>query len=207
MSVDPTVFIVDDDPACRESVAALVETMGVDVQSFASAEAFLDSYDRCSPGCLVSDFRMRGMTGLELQESLKTQGVTLPAIIITAYADVPVAVRAMKNGAVTFLEKPCREHELWEIIRNALDQDAEQRRRRANRVEFQRRIETLTADERAVLNRIVEGKLNKVIASELGVGLRTVELRRHNVLKKMQANSLAEVVRMVVEAGQTAPPI
>ncbi len=196
---EQTVFVVDDDPAARESVAALVESLGVHAETFDSAESFLTSYDRNSPGCLITDLRMMGMSGLELQQRLAKEDISLPAIVITAYADVAVTVRAMKNGAITLLEKPCREHELWESIRKALHLDSENRRKQARHDEIQARIDSLTPEEREVMDGMIAGQLNKMIASQLQISLRTVESRRHNVIEKMQVKSLAELVRLVVE--------
>ena len=200
MAAQPTVFVVDDDLAVRQSVCALVKPMGVSTESFTSAEEFLDAYDRSRPGCLVTDLRMLGMSGLELQDKLAGMGITLPVIIVTAYADVPVAVCAMEKGAITLLEKPCRESDLWDAIRKALALDAERRQERARCRETQKRISQLTPDERQVMNLMIAGKPNKVIASELNLGVRTVELRRHHVFNKMHTESLAELVQLVVEA-------
>ena len=196
---EQTVFVVDDDPAARESVAALVESLGVRAETFDSAEAFLTSYDRNAPGCLITDLRMMGMSGLELQQRLAKEHISLPAIVITAYADVAVTVRAMNNGAITLLEKPCREHELWESIRKALNLDSKNRREKARRDEVQARIDSLMPEEREVMEGMIAGQLNKMIANQLEISLRTVESRRHNVIEKLQVKSLAELVRLVVE--------
>lgn len=198
-STQPTVFVVDDDPVARESVAALTESMGVHTESFASAEDFLEVFDSARPGCLVTDVRLGGMNGLELQEELVRQEVTVPVVVITGYADVPLAVRAMQRGAVTLLEKPCQHRELWDGIRAALAMDAEGREEAAQRTEIRDRVESLTAKEHDVMQRIIGGDLNKTIAADLQVSTRTVELRRHNVLKKMQVGSVAELVRVVMK--------
>jgi len=201
---ETTVFVVDDDAAARESVRALVEPMGVHSELFASAEEFLKAYDPSRPGCLVTDLRLMGMSGLELLQKLADKNARFPVIVITGHADVPVAVQAMQHGAVTLLEKPCPELELWEAIRKALARDAETREREARRRAITERIACLTPEERAVMDRLIAGQINKVIASELGVSLRTVELRRHNVLRKMEADSLATLVRMVLQARELA---
>tara|TARA_B100000809_G_scaffold261314_1_gene309943 strand:- start:353 stop:961 length:609 start_codon:yes stop_codon:yes gene_type:complete len=202
MSDEPVVYVVDDDADARESVSALVESMGLRAEAFASAEDFLGRVNDSCQGCVVTDVRMLGINGLELQERLLGQEIPLPVIVITAHADVPLAVRAMQNGAVTLLEKPCREQELWDSIRTALTLDAESRSLFDLRRETQQRFSTLTNEEQRVMQLMVDGKLNKVIASQLDISTRTVELRWHNVLKKMGASSLAELVRMVVEAGK-----
>lgn len=199
MSQEATVYVVDDDPAVRDSISALVNSVGLRVQTFPSAEAFLQDYKSDKPGCLVTDLRMLGMSGLDLLEKLQKSESPLPAILISAYADVPAAVRAMEAGAVTLLEKPCRNDQLVQAIHKALERDATQRKSLTSRQEIKRRLATLTPEEYEVMQRMVAGKLNKVIANELLISLRTVETRRHKVLEKMQADSLAELVRMVVE--------
>lgn len=199
MSQEAIVYVVDDDPAVRDSVSALVNSAGLRVQTFPSAEAFLQEYKPDKPGCLVTDLRMLGMSGLDLLETLQKSESPLPAILISAYADVPAAVRAMEAGAVTLLEKPCRNDQLVQAIHKALERDAAQRGTRTLQQDIKRRLATLTPEEYEVMQRMVAGKLNKVIANELLISLRTVETRRHKVLEKMKADSLAELVRMVVE--------
>ena len=199
MSQEAIVYVVDDDPAVRDSVGALVNSAGLRVQSIPSAEAFLKDYKPEQPGCLVTDLRMLGMSGLELLETLQRSDSPIPAILISAYADVPAAVRAMEAGAVTLLEKPCRNDQLVQAIHKALALDAAQRATRTLQQDIKRRLATLSPEEYEVMQRMVAGKLNKVIANELLISLRTVETRRHKVLEKMQADSLAELVRMVVE--------
>jgi FixJ family two-component response regulator len=199
MSQEATVYVVDDDPAVRDSVSALVNSAGLRAQTFPSAEAFLQDYKPELPGCLVTDLRMLGMSGLDLLEKLAKSESPIPAILISAYADVPAAVRAMEAGAVTLLEKPCRNDQLVQAIRKALERDAAQRATRTLQQDIKRRLATLTPEEYEVMQRMVAGKLNKVIANELLISLRTVETRRHKVLEKMKADSLAELVRMVVE--------
>ncbi len=198
MQNEMTVFIVDDDPAARDSVAALVRSKGLPVETFASAEDFLNAFQPRSLGCLVVDVRMTGMTGLELHDTLRQRNHLLPVIIITGFGDVPTAVRAMRAGAFTFLEKPCRDQELWAALQRAIDCGAELQAEQGRRSEIEARIATLTPDEQRVMREMVDGKPNKVIAAELDIGLRTVELRRANVLKKMQADSLAELVRLAL---------
>ena len=201
LATGPTVFVVDDDPGARQSVLALVESMGLAVETFESAEQFLATFDSSRPGCLVTDFRMLGMSGLELQEALAREKIKLPVIVITAYADVPTAVRAMKRGAITLLEKPCHDLELVANIRRAIEMDADLRRDSARVTDIQVRLQSLSDGEKAVVARLLKGKMNKNIAKELDLGLRTVELRRHQIMKKMGVDSVAELVHIVLEAG------
>ena len=203
MENNMTVFIVDDDPAARDSVAVLVKSKGLPVRAFASAEEFLAEYQPGDSGCLVVDVRMTGMTGLELLEVLRQRNAALPVIIITGFGDVPTAVRAMRAGAFTFLEKPCRDQELWAAIQRALDSATKLQAENDRKTSVEARLATLTPDELRVMREMVIGKPNKVIASDLDIGLRTVELRRANVLKKMQADSLAELVRFALLVWNT----
>jgi FixJ family two-component response regulator len=200
MTSEPTVFVVDDDPAARGSVAALVASHGLAVESFASAEEFLAAYDPARRGCLIADVRMAGMSGLDLQQHLAAKSSALPVIIITGFADIPMAVRAMQTGAVTFLEKPCADKELWQSIQVALDWEEQAQLDRQDRAEIIARRASLAPGEVEVLDRLLAGKANKLIAVELGLGLRTVELRRATLMKKMHADSLAELVRLVLVA-------
>lgn len=196
METGPIVHIVDDDTAARESVAAMVASKGVQVRDYVSAEEFLERADRSGFGCLLTDVRMPGLNGLELQDAIRQEGCDMPVIVITGYGDVPTAVNAFRGGAVTFLEKPCDAQELWQHISKALEGFQKRRFEETQRREIVRRYEGLSESESGVLNAMVDGKPNKVIASELFLGLRTVELRRANVLKKMGAKSLAELVRL-----------
>lgn len=195
----PTVFVVDDEAAARKSVCALVGSFGFNVVSFASGEEFLDAYDAGQPGCLITDIRMLGMTGIDLQNKLRSKGSKLPVIVVTAHADTSLTVCAMKNGAVTLLEKPCREHDLFEAIRDAIAQSAAYRERDRRRIEIKDRLDLLTSSEREVMDMMFTGQLNKQIASQLDVSIRTVESRRHHIFEKMKANSVAELVHLVVE--------
>lgn len=201
---EPTVFVVDDDEGARTSVRALVRSMGIQVETFPSAEAFLAAFDRTSRGCLVTDVRMLGMSGIELQEKLAADGITLPVIIITAHAETPLTVRAVKTGAVTVLEKPCRDYELYDAIRDALSQDAAMRLRAAEHHMFLQKVTSLTSQERQVLDLMIEGLANKVIAKRMDVSVRTVENRRQRIFEKTGTQSLAELIRMFVEANVTA---
>lgn len=194
-----SVFIVDDDPATRESMVALIQSHGLQAESFESGEDFLTRFDRSKTGCLVLDVRMTGMSGLELQERLAEEGIDLPVVVVTGYGDIPTAVRAMRNGAATFLEKASGCHKLWDSISQALANAAANREFSSQKADIRRRMATLTSDERRVLEKLLDGYPNKTIARELDLGLRTVELRRAMILQKMQASSLAELVRMVVQ--------
>lgn len=196
-----TVHVVDDDQASREAVAHLVEEMDVPVRTYGSAEEFLNKYNGERPACLVTDIRMLQMSGLELQEELASQGTTMATIVLTAYADTSITVRAIKNGAVTLLEKPCRDLELWDAIREALAVDRKQYESDLERAELVRRIETLTPQEKEVLALVVAGDPNKAIASKLDVSIRTVEVRRSSIFQKMNADSVAELVRLAMDSG------
>jgi FixJ family two-component response regulator len=201
MDQDAYVYIVDDDPGARASVAALVQSRGVATQEYASAEEFLHVAHEELCGCLVLDVRMQGMGGLELQEELQRRGIALPVIVITGYADVPMAVRAMQSGAVSFLTKPCQPERLWETILQAMERSQAARVRRQRCREVEQKLGRLTSDERAVLGKVLEGVPNKRIARDLDIGLRTVELRRSNLMKKMEATSLAELIQMALLVG------
>ncbi len=201
MTSEPTVFVVDDDQLARESVCALVQSMGVSAEAFPSAEDFLEHYVDDRAGCLVTDVRMMGMSGLELQDKLQELRIRLPVVVMTAYAKTPLTVRAMQNGAVTLLEKPCEENELWDAIRKALARDAKSRDAHERREAHRRRVGGLTPVQRQVMNSIVAGKSNKQIAAELNIGVRAVEARRSEVFNQMQANSLADLVRLALEAN------
>jgi FixJ family two-component response regulator len=199
MSDRPTVFVVDDDLAMRESVAWMARSAGLAVETFATADQFLAACSPTRPGCLVIDIRMPGMSGLELQEQLASQRIMIPVIIVTGHGNVAAAVRAMKGGAIDFIEKPFEEGVLLERIRHAFHVDAEQRCAQARWAEIERRMARLTPREREVMAHVVSGKPNKLIASLLGRSPKTIEIHRANVMKKMEATSLAELVRMARE--------
>ena len=198
---DPTVFVVDDDEALCEALQWLLESAALRVEAFHSAEAFLDAYDPQRPGCLVLDLRMRGMNGLDLQARLARDDLALPVIIITGHGDIPMAVRAMKGGAVDFLEKPFNEQQLLDAVHAALARDARMREARLKRAAVLRRIEQLTPRERDVFALVVNGKMNKQIAVELGITEVTVKVHRGRVMTKMGADSLAELVILAERAG------
>jgi two-component system, LuxR family, response regulator FixJ len=198
VSNQPVIFVVDDDDQARRAVISLLAAMGVETRGYPSAEEFLAAYDGRRPACLVTDVRMLGMSGLELQEELLRRGDSIPVVVLTGFASTSGTVRAMKNGAVTLLEKPCRDDELWEAVRDALAGDRQAIAREQARNDVRRRLETLSPKEREVLACITAGDANKVVARKLGCSVRTVELHRHGVFEKMAADSLAELVRMVV---------
>jgi len=193
-----TVFLVENDPAALRALTATVKAVFPHVEAFRSAAEFLAAYHPGRPGCLVLDVALPGMSGLELQQKLSQEKISIPVIFATAHGNVSMAVKAMQMGAVNFLEKPVSEHELWASIRKALDLDAQNRRRLARRQRVEERLATLTPGERAVLDLILEGKLNKEIAAELGLSIRTVEDRRAKLMKKMGAKSLVELVRLAM---------
>jgi two-component system response regulator FixJ len=201
---DQTVFVIDDDQAVRESIAALVEIRGLPVRTFASAEEFLIFFESPHPGCVVTDLRIDpGMSGIDLQLKLQESGFNIPVIVISAYANVSNAVQAMHNGAVTLLEKNCSTEELWQAITEALRVDLKNQDTQSATYDLVARFRTLTADESKVMVRIVQGTLNKNIATELSLSLRTVETRRHNVLNKVGVESVPELVRLYVELEKT----
>jgi two-component system, LuxR family, response regulator FixJ len=195
-----TVFVVDDDDAVRTSLRLLLKSVGLPVETYASAQEFLDGYDPERAGALVLDIRMPGMSGLELQQKLNETHAMVPIVFITGHGDVPMAVEAMQHGAVDFIQKPFRDQDLIDRINQALEKDRENREGLRERDGIQRRIGHLTPREREVLSLVTKGKANKVIAGDLDVSQRTVEIHRARVMEKMGASSLAHLVRMVIEA-------
>ncbi|TWT32713.1 response regulator transcription factor [Blastopirellula retiformator] len=202
MPTTPTVFIIDDDPAARESIGMLIDSLGLKTEQFSSAEEFLAAFsaDRC--GCVITDVRMLGLSGVELQERLLSVGYRIPVILITAHANTQTTVRAMRNGAVTFLDKPCKEQEIVDAVNEAIALDAKWRAEDVDKEEAERLYQTLTDGEKDVMRLMVQGKANKVIARRLDVSLRTVEARRHNVFKKMGVDNVPDLVRMAIRLGQ-----
>src|SRR5215475_12183519 len=199
----PVVFVVDDDAAIRDSLRRLISSVGFKVEVFPSARAFLGARRPDAPGCLILDVRLPGLSGLDLQRELAASDAELPIIFLTGHGDIPMSVRAMKAGAVEFLTKPFREQELLDAIRTAIERDRTIRAEREERTELRRRYATLTPRERDVLLRIVGGLLNKQIAGELGTSEATVKEQRGHVMTKMQAGSVAELVRFASRLGIT----
>jgi two-component system response regulator FixJ len=201
MPRDPTVFVVDDDRAMRDSLRWLLESVGLSVRTYPTAADFLREYEPSQPGCLVLDVRMPGMSGLDLQAELARRGAGLPTIVVTGHAEVPMAVRAVKAGALDFIEKPFSDQLLLDRVRQALEIDRQDREVRCRRDEARRRLESLTAREREVLALVVAGKANKEIAADLGLSPKTVEVHRARVMSKMAVDSLAELIRVAILAG------
>lgn len=195
------VHVVDDDEAVRRSLAMLLASFGLTAQTHDSAETVLSRLDIMQPGCMVIDIRMPGMDGLELQEQLKLRGCTLPVVVVTGHADVGLAVRAMKAGAVDFIEKPYSEDDMLRAVETALERLSNARQVRTAADTAVSRISMLTPRERDVLLRMVDGWPNKVIAHELSISPRTVEIHRANLMEKLSCRSLAEVVRIAIAAG------
>ncbi len=195
---EATVFIVDDDEAVRDSLGLLLRSAGYRARCYGSAKDFLKAFDPRDYGCLVLDIRMPGMSGLELQKHLVEIGCNIPVVFITGHGDIPMAVEAVRHGAVDFIQKPFDDQELVDRINEAMRLAAQQREGELERLEILDRIESLTAREKQVMGQVVQGKANKVIAGDLGVSQRTVEIHRARVMEKMQANSLAHLVRMVM---------
>jgi len=196
----PTVFIVDDDEAIRDSLQMLMSTVGLESACYASAQDFLTDYDPDQPGCLLLDVRMPGMSGIDLQERLVAMHSILPIIFITGHGEVPMAVHAMRAGAVDFVQKPFSEQALLDQIHQAVEQDSKSRVLLGRRDAIVERIASLTPREREVMEMVIDGKANKVIAIDLGVSERTVEIHRARVMQKMEAESLPHLVRMAIEA-------
>jgi two-component system response regulator FixJ len=201
MPSNPVIHIIDDDEAVRESLAFLLQSADYEVQSYDSATKFLAEVSRHSPGCVITDVRMPDVSGIDLLRQLRERGSEFPVIVITGHGDIPLAVEAMKLGAADFFEKPYDDYALLKSVRAALDRKGNLDKQNAARVEFSERLATLSNRERQVLDGLVAGKPNKVIAFDHGISPRTVEIYRANVMTKMQASSLSELVRMAMIAG------
>ena len=200
----PTVYIVDDDEGMRRALALLMTTVGYNAAAFAKPSEFLSRFDAAAPGCLVLDVRMPEMSGLEVQQQLNRAGAMIPVILITGHGDIPMAVQAMKDGAFDFLQKPFRDQDLLDRINAAIKLDAENRQIVEKHADLRRREESLTAREREVMALVVDGRANKVIAIDLGLSERTVEIHRANVMEKMGARSVAHLVKMqLILIGET----
>jgi len=201
MPEKPVVHVIDDDEAVRESLSFLLGTAGITAQTHDSAIAFLNAADAPATGCIITDVRMPDMTGIELLGRLKASKIGIPVIVITGHGDVPLAVEAMKAGAVDFLEKPFDDELMLTAVRTALGRPQEDRRREQDRLEIQKKLETLSERERQVLEGLVNGLPNKTIAYDHSISPRTVEVYRANVMTKMQAKSLSDLVRMALIGG------
>lgn len=201
----PVVFVVDDEESVRKALARLLRSAGFNVAVFGSPQEFLHTQNPDTPGCLVLDIAMPGLDGLELQQALAARGAGWPVIFLTGRADIPMSVQAMKSGAVDFLTKPVNDESLLAAVQSAIEKDRTDRRARAELAEVQRRLATLTPREREVLAQVVSGKLNKQIAADLGTVEKTIKVHRARVMAKMNAQSLAELVRLAERAGVRPP--
>lgn len=201
MAYDPTVYIVDDDRAVRDSLRWLIESIGVKVETYESAIDFLRAHDPERPGCIVLDVRMPGMSGLELHERLRRSDSCVPVIFITGHGDVPMAVRAMKAGAVDFVSKPFNDQALLDRVQQAIERDKQNRSKRAEHQEIYSRWSRLTPREREVMEMVITGHSNKSIAARLGVSSKTVEAHRAKFMEKMEAHSLPDLMRITLSAG------
>jgi FixJ family two-component response regulator len=197
---EPVVFVVDDDEAVRDSLSMLMRSVGLAVETYPSALEFLDRFDASRTGCLVLDVRMPGMSGIELQERLAAKKATLPIIFVTGHGDVPMAVQALRTGAVDFIQKPFSDQALLDRIQQALAQHVREQEEASRKSTIRERIARLTPREKEVMQMVADGKANKVIAADLGVSERTVEIHRARVMEKMLASSLPDLVKMVLKS-------
>ena len=198
---EDTVFVIDDDGPTRESLKDLIQSVGLTIELFASAQEFLGSERPDVPSCLVLDVRLPRLSGLDLQRRMRERGLEIPIIFITGHGDIPMSVRAMKAGAVEFLTKPFRDQDLLDAIQQALENDRTDRNQRTALEDLRRRLDSLTARERGVMVGVVAGLLNKQIGAELGTSESTVKIYRAQVMEKMEAGSLSELVRMADKLG------
>ena len=197
MTRAPVVFVVDDDPSVRSSLKFLLSSVGLQVESFESAETFLQRKPPDAPSCLVLDVRLRGLSGLDFQRELAAREIRIPIVFVTGHGDIPMSVRAMKDGAIEFLTKPYRDQDLLDAIRIALERDRTRREQEKDLTDLQQRFDSLTPREQEVISKVVSGMLNKQIAGELGTAENTVKVHRSRAMEKMNAQSLADLVRMV----------
>ena len=191
------VFVVDDDPSVRSSLKFLLSTVGLQVESFESAETFLQRKPPDAPSCLVLDVRLRGLSGLDFQRELAARNIRIPIVFVTGHGDIPMSVRAMKAGAIEFLTKPYRDQDLLDAVRVALERDRARREEEKDLTDLRQRFESLTPREQEVISMVVSGKLNKQIAGELGTAENTVKVHRSRAMEKMSAQSFADLVRMI----------
>jgi FixJ family two-component response regulator len=203
----PIVFVVDDDPSVRKSLGRLLKSAGYRVETFASAREFLRRGEHPSPGCVVLDVQLPELNGLELQQKLAGTADSLPIIFISGHGDIPMSVRAMKNGAVDFLPKPFMAKDLLRVIGEALERSRREQKEHLEISAIHKRLVQLTPREYEVLCNVIAGKLNKQIAAELGVGEKTVKVHRGHVMEKMEADSVAELVRLAERAGVVTAPL
>lgn len=204
-AAEPAVFIVDDDQEVREAIALLMRSVGLEAHGFASGQDYLEQFDADRPGCLILDVRMKGMSGLELQERLSKEPIHPPIIIITGHGDVPMAVRAVKSGAVDFIEKPFKDQSLLDAVHRAIERDARNRGQVSRLADIRERLGRLTRREREILDEVVAGKRNKAIAFDLGISQSTVEAHRAKVMEKMEASSLSDLMRMLMALERDDP--
>lgn len=198
MSSEPTLFVVDDDAAVTDAIERLAHVVGIRVECFANAPAFLEQFDPERPGCLVLDVSMPGMSGLELQQRLRAENSSLPIILITGHADIPMCVQAMRQGAFHFLEKPFRPAELVTLVRSAFECDARHRQSAESQERIACKLAALTPDERQILNMVLEGQVNKEVALELDVSVRTVQLRLSRIMRKMGVSTRPALIRLML---------
>ena len=206
MQPEPIVYVIDDDDAVRHSLEFLLKTAGIEVRGFESAKAFLEMLPRIKTGCIITDVRMPEITGIDLLRRVKESGLDIPVIVITGHGEISLAVEAMKIGAVDFLEKPFDDDLLLASVRSALNKEANTAKHRAEVADLHDKLAALSNRERQVLEGLVVGKANKVIAFDLGISPRTVEIYRANLMTKMAANSLSDLVRMAMMAGILTGP-
>jgi RNA polymerase sigma factor (sigma-70 family) len=197
MTRAPVVFVVDDDPSVRSSLKFLLSSMGLQVESFDSAETFLQRKPPDAPSCLVLDVRLRGLSGLDFQRELAARNIRIPIVFVTGHGDIPMSVRAMKAGAVEFLTKPYRDQDLLDAVRIALERDRARREQEKQVTDLQQRFDSLTPREQEVISMVVSGMLNKQIAGQLGTAENTVKVHRSRAMEKMNAQSVADLVRMI----------
>jgi two-component system response regulator FixJ len=201
-SESPTVYVVDDDESIRTLWRWLMESNGIAVRTFPAAADFIESYRSGAAGCLVLDLRLPGMSGLELQEYLKQRGIEIPIVFVTGYGDVSAAVSALKGGAIDFIQKPFSHKDVFSVIEKAFARDAEMRQRRTRQSAIAGRFAALTEREREVLQRIMEGKPNKIIAAELDISVKTIEFHRAKLMEKAGVTSVAELVRIALQQSE-----
>jgi RNA polymerase sigma factor (sigma-70 family) len=206
MTRAPVVFVVDDDPSIRSSLKFLLSSVGLQVESFESAESFLQRKAPDAPSCLVLDVRLRGLSGLDFQRELAARNIRIPIVFVTGHGDIPMSVRAMKAGAIEFLTKPYRDQDLLDAVRIALERDRTRREQEKDLTDLRQRFESLTPREQEVISMVVSGMLNKQIAGELGTAENTVKVHRSRAMEKMNAQSVAELVKMIERLKSSGEP-